>query len=204
MIFGPTVNEGFLYALPLEAGANLVTIPFGHAVDALCYVLGEMKEISATLANHRPELDLLTNDNKPTGKKVQKTAHDYISMTGVLKEGGGVVDVTYAPGFSRTGRDFYWVINGTDGTLVLEGGKMGGHVQMVQPTVKLAKDDSIEDVQVDKAGDFSFNVGKAWDAWAGVGTDQGYSVTTWDEALVRHRMIDAIYRSAERGTKENY
>lgn len=198
------MNEAFQYALPLEAGANIVTIPFGHAVDALCYVLGEIKDISATLANLRPEHDLLTNDNKPTGKKVKKTAHDYVSMTGVLAEGGGIVDVTYAPGLSRDGRDFYWIINGTEGTLILEGGKLGGHIQMFQPTIKLATDEGVESVEVEKATDLSFNVGKAWDAWAGVGLDQGYSVTTWDEALVRHRMIDAVYRSAEHGTRENY
>jgi predicted dehydrogenase len=203
MIFGPTVKEDFLYALPLEAGANLVTIPFGHAVDALCYVLGELNDISATLANLRPELDLLSSDDKPQGR-VKKTAHDHVSMTGRLVDGGGMVDVTYAPGLSRTGRDFYWEINGTDGSLVLEGGKMGGHVQMFQPTVKFATDEKIEDVPVEKAQNFSFNVGKAWDAWAGVGLSDGYSVTTWEDALVRHKMIDAIYRSAERGTRENH
>ncbi|KAJ4373206.1 hypothetical protein N0V83_003499 [Neocucurbitaria cava] len=183
MIFGPTVHEGFLYALPVEAGANLVTIPFGHAVDALCFVLGEIKDISATLANHRPELDLLNNEGKPV-RKVTKTAHDYVSITALLVNGGGVVDVTYAPALSRTNRDFVWEINGTKGSLLLEGGKMGGHVQMYQPTVKLAveKDakvqlygeqsagkEELEEVKVEKAGDMSFNVGKAWDAWAGVG-----------------------------------
>lgn len=199
------MNESFLYALPIEAGANLLTVPFGHAVDALCYVLGEVKDISATLANHRPELELLGDDQKPTGKKVTKTAHDYVSMTGVMVNGGGVVDVTYAPATSRVGRDFYWLINGTEGSLVLEGGSpMSGHVQMSQPTVKLGTDGEMKDVEVEKAGDFSFNVGKAWEAWAGVGLDQGYSVTTWEDALLRHKMIDAIYRSAERGTKENY
>jgi predicted dehydrogenase len=201
---GPTVQESFLYGMPVEAGANLVTIPFGHAVDALCYVLGEIKDITATLANHRPEVELLGEDGKSKGK-VQKTAHDYVSISGHLAKGGGIVDVTYAPGHSRTGRHFYWEINGENGSLVLENTSiMGGHIQMFQPIVKLALDDSIEEIQTDKATDFSFNVGKAWDAWSGVGLEQGYSVTTWDDALVRHEMIDAIYRSAARGTKENY
>lgn len=204
MIFGPTVNEGFLYALPIEAGANLLTIPFGHAVDALCYVLGEIKDISATLVNLRPELDLIGSDGKPAGK-VTKTAHDHVSITGELVNGGGVVSVTYAGGLSRSNRDFVWEIVGTEGTLVLEGPKMGGHVQMIQPTVKLAKSDQqLEAVEVEKAADTSYNVGRAWDAWAGVGLDKGHSVTTFEDALLRHKMIDAIYRSAEKGTKENY
>ena len=41
-IFGPKITENILYTLPVEAGANLVTIPFSHAVDALCFVLGEI------------------------------------------------------------------------------------------------------------------------------------------------------------------
>ncbi|KAJ4364755.1 hypothetical protein N0V95_000702 [Ascochyta clinopodiicola] len=217
MIFGPTVHEGFLYGLPIEAGANLLTIPFGHAVDALCHVLGELKDISATLANLLPELDLIGKDGKPTGK-VKKTAHDHVSITGRLANGGGIVAVTYAGGLSRTNRDFCWEIVGTEGTLILEGPKMGGHVQMYQPTVKFAKSNpaaalygassdakqELEDIGVDKASEMSYNVGRAWDAWAGVGLDKGHSVTTFEDALVRHKMLDAIYRSAEKGTTENY
>lgn len=217
IIFGPVIQESFLYGLPVEAGANLLTIPFGHAVDAMCHVLGEVKNISATLTNLLPELDLVRNDGTPGGK-IKKTAHDHVSMTGELANGGGLVNVTYAGGLSRSNRNFIWEIVGTEGTLLLEGPKMGGHVQMYQPTVKLSKSDpqmalykaasddkqELEIVEVEKASDFSYNVGKAWDAWAGVGLHKGHSVTTFEDALLRHRMIDAIYRSAEKGTRENY
>jgi predicted dehydrogenase len=190
--------------LPVEAGANLVTIPFGHTIDALCYVLGEIKDISATLTNLRPEVELIGADGKSKGR-VQKTAHDHVSIIGQLASGSGLVNATYSAGLSRTGRNFFWEINGTDGSLVLENAAMmSGHVQMFQPTIKLATDAGVEELSVEQAADFSFNVGKAWDAWAGVGLDQGYSVANWDDALVRHKMIDAIYRSAERGTRENY
>jgi predicted dehydrogenase len=201
---GATIDESFLYGMPIEAGANLITIPFGHAIDAFCFVLGEIKDVSATVANLRPELEVIGADGKSKGK-VQKTAHDHISITGQLANGGGVVNATYSAANSRTGRNFFWEINGTDGSLVLENpNMMGGHVQMFQPTLMLATDAGIEEVSTGKFADFSFSVGKAWDAWAGVGLDQGYSATTFDEALVRHKMIDAIYRSAEGGTKENY
>lgn len=199
----------------------MLTIPFGHAVDALCHVLGEIKDLSATLANLRPELQLVDKDNKPL-KTVTKTAPDYVSVTGFLVNGGGVVNVTYAPGFSRTNRDFHWEINGTEGSLVLEGdgfgGPVGGHIQMFQPTVRLgtgnptfnthgtevAPQEKLEVVHPGKASELALNVGKAWDAWAGFGLDEGYSVTTFEDALLRHKMIDAIYRSAKQGTRENY
>lgn len=50
---------------------------------------------------------------------------------------------------------------------------------MFQPTIKLAANNGIEEVKTETFADLSFGVGKAWDAWAGVGRDQGYSVTTW-------------------------
>ncbi|KAF2194469.1 NAD-binding Rossmann fold oxidoreductase family protein [Zopfia rhizophila CBS 207.26] len=205
MIFGPTITEGFEYALPLSAGANLVTIPFGHAIDALCFVLGEFESLSATLANHRPELALVMKDGKEI-KKVSKSAHDYVSVTGTLV-GGAVVDATYAGGTSRTGKNFYWEINGTEGSLVLEAEY--GHIQMFQPSLKFVGNGEgakLEELEVEKAGDFdkgdfSFNVGRAWDAWAGKGKG---SVTTFGDALVRHKLIEAVYRSAEKGTRERY
>ena len=211
-IFGPTVDEGFLYGLPVEAGANLLTIPFGHALDALCYILGEIKDIAATLANLRPELDLVGKDGKPAGKKIKKTAHDHVNITGRLANGGGVISATYAGGISRDGRDFFLEIIGTKGTLVLQGPKQGGHVQMNQPTVKLARSDppvsdtkeGLEPVQVADGSAIWHNGGKAWDAWVGVGLDKGHRVPTFEDALVRHKMIHAIYQSAEKGTRENY
>jgi predicted dehydrogenase len=204
MIFGGVIPEEFLYGLPIEAGANMLTIPFGHAVDALCYVLGsELQGILATLSNNYPEIDLVDSNGKPIEKR-KKTAHDFVSITASLINGGGNVAVTYAPGVPRSGHGFYWEIIGSKGTLILEG-DTGGHVQMFQPTIKLAVGDGgVKEVEVEKAGDFSFNVGKAWDAWAGIGTENGYSATTWEEALVRHKMIEAIYRSADKGTRENY
>ncbi|KAH6872244.1 NAD-binding Rossmann fold oxidoreductase family protein [Alternaria rosae] len=203
MIFGGITMPSYSYMHPIENGANLLTIPFGHAVDALCYVFSsELQSISAVLSNRYPELQLVDENYQPLGETKTKTSHDFVSITAELINGGGNVDVTYAPGLSRSGRDFYWEIIGSEGTLVLEGPKMGGHVQMFQPTIKIALgQEELKEVEVEKAEDFSFNVGRAWDAWAGEGKG---SVTTWEDAVVRHKMIEAIYRSAEKGTREDY
>ncbi|KAF2642024.1 NAD-binding Rossmann fold oxidoreductase family protein [Massarina eburnea CBS 473.64] len=212
MLFGPQTPEHLTYTFPIENGANLLTIPFGHAVDALCYVLGEWESLTATLANQFPELAVVDAEGSEI-RKERKSSHDYISVTGILADGGGVVDATYAGGASRTGRDFYWEINGTEGSLTLKGQK--GHIQMFQPTLELVIGDGagkkVEAVHVEMKGaegtnhgDFSFNVGRAWDAWAGEGLEEGGSVTTFEDAVVRHRMMEAIYRSAEKGTWEKY
>ncbi|KAF2744623.1 NAD-binding Rossmann fold oxidoreductase family protein [Sporormia fimetaria CBS 119925] len=208
MIFGPTLTEDMVYLCDVKNGANLVTIPFGHAVDAFCYVLGEMESLSATLANHRPEATVVDGEGKEI-RKIEKTSHDYISVTGTLVN-GAVAEMTYAAAFSRTGRNFYWEINGTEGSLIVEGNF--GHIQMFTTTLKFVGNEpgaKPETIELEKSGepekgDFSYNVGKAWDAWAGAGKDAGHTVTTFEDAVVRHRMIDAIYRSAEKGTRESY
>ncbi|OCL04465.1 hypothetical protein AOQ84DRAFT_416225 [Glonium stellatum] len=200
MIFGPTVHDYFMYALPIEHGANLITIPAGHAMDALCYVLGELSSLQATLANNRPVLPLVDAEGKEI-RKVEKSAHDYMAVTGIIKR-GGVASITYQGGVSNTGKDFYWEINGTKGSLVMEG--PSGHIQMYQPTLKFASREQgaeLEAVEVTEAKDFTYNIGSAYDAFAE--KSDGH-VTTFEDALVRHRMIQAIYTSDMNGIRGTY
>jgi len=204
-IFGPEAAPYLEYMMPIEHGANLVTIPAGHAMDALCYVLGELDGLQATLANNRPKMPIFDTLG-PAAKllrTVDKTAHDYMAVTGRLARGGGVATVVYQGGNSPTGRGFYWEIQGTKGTLVLEGAQ--GHVQMFHPKLSFVRAESeaklVEEVELEAVPDFSYNVGKAWDAFVGEGPG---SVSTFDDALLRHKMIDAIYRSNEKGTRETY
>ncbi|RMD40744.1 hypothetical protein DV735_g4390, partial [Chaetothyriales sp. CBS 134920] len=198
-LFGPQVPSIFEYGLPIEHGANLLTIPAGHAIDALCYVVGEFRDLQATLVNIRPEVPVV-DVKSGSVRTLKKTSHDHVSVQGNL-ERGGLATVVYKPGTSDTGRDFYWEIVGTKGTLVLEG--PNGHVQMFHPTLKFAKAGTgeLKEIPVEVASDFSVNVGNAWDAFAGKGEG---SVTTFEDALIRHKLIDAIYRSNEKGTRESY
>ncbi|KAJ9664206.1 hypothetical protein H2198_000424 [Neophaeococcomyces mojaviensis] len=209
MISGETSSQDFSYGFPVEAGANLLTIPAGHAMDAMCWVLGEMSDLQASLANMRPTFGLTDASGNIVGEG-KKTAHDMIAVIGHLVRGGGVVSVSYKGGMNPISGapNFSWVINGTKGTLSLEGGM--GHIQMWQPKIGFVKQDGkLEDVVVEPVGteysytggNFSYAVGKAWEAFAGKGDG---TVTTFRDALLRHRMLDAIYRSDKNGTRESY
>ena len=168
IIFGPTSPEQYGYMYPISAGANLLTIPCGHAIDALCWVLGELGYVSATLANRRPTVSVVNGDGKVVGE-AKKEVHDVVSINGELEK-GGVVNVVYEGGMNPVGGpSFFWQINGTKGSVVLEGEY--GHVQMFQPKVKFAKTgEEAKDVDVKWVGsDFSHGVGEAWDALAGKG-----------------------------------
>jgi predicted dehydrogenase len=212
--WGAVCPDFMLYSLDKDSGGTLVSIPFGHAVDALCFVLGEVESLNAVTKNTTPEVMLVDMGFQPI-KTVPKTSDDWISMSGTLVN-GGAVNVTYAGDFSRTGRNFYWEINGTEGSLVFTGAV--GHVQTCEPTLEfIDKSGQRETIEVEKStvtrdepyihpGDLAFNVGRAWDAWASdkVATEKGASVVTFEDALVRMRMLDAIYRSAKEGTRESY
>ncbi|OAP55381.1 hypothetical protein AYL99_10354 [Fonsecaea erecta] len=211
-IMGRVMPAPLEYELSIESGANLVTISAMHAVDALCFVLGEFQDLQATLANHRPKMPIIDPTTGKVQKLADKTCHDYMSVTGTLAR-GGVASVVYQGGHSLTGKDFYWEINGTKGSLILEA--PSGLVEMYHPTMKFVRAEeeasfkSFDDgkgpqpkeVEVEVATEFSYNVGQAWDAFAGAGSG---TVTTFEDALVRHKMIDAIYRSSAKGTRETY
>lgn len=177
-----------------------MTIPASHAIDALCYVLGEFKDLQATLANNRPKIKMIDESGNFL-RTVDKTAHDHMSLQGTLAR-GGVATVVYQASTSRTGKNFYWEINGTKGSLALEG--PDGHVQMNHPSIKIVKatkDAVLEEIEVDQCEDYSANVGVAWDAFVGQGPG---SVATFEDAVLRHKMIDAIYKSNSNGSRESY
>src|SRR5207249_1158616 len=53
MGWGPTVEPFNAYLNDKNNGATMLSIALGHAVDALCHCLGEIRELSATMAVRR-------------------------------------------------------------------------------------------------------------------------------------------------------
>ena len=98
-------------------GANTLTIAGGHAIDALCFVLGEFEEVSARLAVnlkewHNPETDEVFKVDSP----------DWISVSGRLVSGAQVAFLTTTVSFNPGGTRFE--IFGREGTLVLTAGSL--------------------------------------------------------------------------------
>jgi predicted dehydrogenase len=73
-------------------GANTLTIAGGHAIDALCAVLGEFAEVSARVSTRVPEW------RTPEGKPVPVDAPDTINVVGRMASGAEVtVNVAAVP-----------------------------------------------------------------------------------------------------------
>ena len=61
-----------------------MTIPGGHAVDALCYIVGEFAELTARVTTRIPMWK-----HAVTGEDFPVDAPDTVTVAGLLKNGGG-------------------------------------------------------------------------------------------------------------------
>ncbi|GAB2806711.1 Gfo/Idh/MocA family oxidoreductase [Streptomyces chlorus] len=111
--WGATYDDSHAYLLDARSGATLLSIPFGHSVDALAMVLGEFRKVSAHIENLRPEVTHVTS-----GAVAAKSAEDQIAVAGLLRS-GAVAAVHFRGGTSRA-TAFHWEINGTKGDLVVK------------------------------------------------------------------------------------
>src|SRR5206468_9517867 len=109
-IAGDVLVQPNAYMLDKTNGANLLTVPFGHSLDILSYVLGEFADVSAVSDVRRPLISI-----EGTGEQIVKTAADQIAVIGTLTPGATAsIHIREAV---AGGTGFLWEINGTDGTL---------------------------------------------------------------------------------------
>src|SRR5947208_5009655 len=95
MGWGPTVEPFNAYLNDKKNGATMLSIAVGHTADALCHCLGEVRELSATMAMRRKSFSLAgTDESKPMN------AEDQVGVTGLL-EGGAAFSIHYRGGVSR-------------------------------------------------------------------------------------------------------
>ena len=92
-------------------GANTLTITFGHVLDAMCMVVGELTEVSAIVGTQVPQW--FETDTK---KYVDVTSPDNIVVQGRL-ENGAIVNA-YCGVHPYHGSGHRFEIYGKDGTLV--------------------------------------------------------------------------------------
>lgn len=95
------------YTLDRRNGATLLTIVFGHMIDAVSLVVGELEELVATTATRRPLV-------RSEGELVPMTAADQIAVSGTLP-GGAVLAAHQRGGAAASG--FSLLVEGTEGRL---------------------------------------------------------------------------------------
>src|SRR5437879_11960703 len=197
---GDVVGRPNAYMLDKANGANLLTVPLGHSLDMLNYVLGEFVDLSAVSDIRRPLITI-----EETGERIVKTAADQIAVIGTLTSGATAsVHIREAV---AGGTGFLWEINGTDGTLRITAdaalpeifpmtvaGAQGRNepAELAVPTSLTKNWPALTSLQ----GAPAFNVGRTYAAFAADIENRTRTVPDFADAVRRHEVIAAIERSA--------
>ena len=202
---GDVVGQPNAYMLDKTNGANLLTVPVGHSLDILNYVLGEFAELSAVSAVRRPLITI-----EETGEQIVKTAADQVAVIGTLTSGATAsIHIREAV---AGGIGFQWEINGTDGTLritadaalpeifpLIVAGARGRNepTELAVPAALTQKWPALTSL----VGAPAFNVGRAYAAFAADIDNGTHTVPDFADAVRRHEVIAAIESSAASGER---
>jgi predicted dehydrogenase len=190
------------YLLDRAQGATMLTIPVGHTLAALRTVLGDVAEVSAVLATRRT-----TAIAADTGETLPVSAPDQVLVSGVLV-GGAPVSIHYRGGTGRDRDGLVWEINGTEGDIRITGSS--GHPQMIQlfVTGARANDTMFQPLEVSASyrsepplDVVPGNVARLYARMAQDVRDGTRTAPTFDDAVATHRVIAAIERAADTGTR---
>jgi predicted dehydrogenase len=203
MGWGPTVESYNAYVNDKTNGATMLSIALGHAADALCHCLGEVRELSATMTMRRTTFEIAD-----TGESKPMTADDQVCVTGLL-DGGAAFSIHYRGGHSR-GTNLLWEINGTEGDLQLT--SAGGQAQIFEIDIRGGRgaQSSLEALPVPEQYRWSppqgpgpsTNVAQSYVRFARDYREGTHLCPTFDDAVTRHRMLNAIETAATTGQRQ--
>ncbi|EDP61496.1 putative oxidoreductase [alpha proteobacterium BAL199] len=180
-------------------GANPMTIPGGHSIDALCHILGEFAEVSARVTTR-----IGMWKHAVTGDDFPVDAPDTVTAAGVLKSGAEVSYQVASVPFNASGTRLE--IYGRKGTLVLTSksvniGPSQLHLAIGNATMaEIIPPDRYRLVSADMAAGPGRNVGQAYARFASALRSGKSDTPDFGDAVARHALIDAMERSHREGT----
>ena len=182
-------------------GANTLTIGAGHSMDVICFCVAEFREISAQLSTQVP----VWETSQP-GNTVAVTSPDNVLVSGVLTNGAvASVHVATVPWH---GTGWRMEVYSREGTLIASSAQMvqygeihvqGGHgdgglQDIPVPDQQVPVPDQVPAGQPYNVAQMYRRLGQAIRLGEGVEPD-------FRAAVKRHKMLDAIERSSEKGTR---
>jgi predicted dehydrogenase len=195
------------YLADRSTGATLMTIPGGHSIDALCFCMGEFKELSGFVATQRPQVK-----NTETGETLQMTSPDQILLNGVL-ESGALASV-HVKGGTANGTGFLFEIQGTDGDLILGAvrPRAGSSVQISELSIRGSREGkAVEELQI--PGSYRwvpaavpagppFNVAQLFMRMAEAIREGKSATPDFALAVKRHHLLDVIQKASDTGQRQ--
>jgi predicted dehydrogenase len=189
-------GHGRIWQGQRKAGANTLTIAGGHGLEAMCAVLGELSEVSARIATRIPAWR-----NTETGETVAVDSPDVINVAGRLHSGGEVsvqiASVPFGGGSSRLD------IFGRAGamTLTASGALSVGPNRLLatrgrEAATELPVPERFKVVPAGTPPGSPSNVAQTYQRFVEAKGAAGRFDCDFDLAVTRHRLVDAIERSA--------
>ena len=186
-------------------GANMLTITFGHVLDAMCMVVGELTEVSAVVSTQVPQW--FESDTKKT---VDVTSPDNIMIQGRLESGAVVTANVGVHPYHGSGHRFE--IYGKDGTLMMIGGGEAGQ-EVNRKIMGGKKDDkALAELPVPERLKWvpeavrkegrAYDVGQMWMNFARAIRGGAPAQPDFEHAVRRHRSLDAIVRASQTGQRQ--
>jgi predicted dehydrogenase len=210
--WGAEFTSSRAYLADRSTGASLMTIPGGHSIDALCFCLGEFKELSSFVATQRPQVK-----NVDTGETLRMTSPDQVLLNGVL-ENGALASV-HIKGGAANGVGFLFEIQGTEGELIIGPARPrparprpGSSVQISELSIKGSREGKpLEEVAIPEnyrwvppavpAGP-PFNVGQLFMRMAEAIRAGKPAAPNFALAVKRHRLLDVIQKASDTGQRQ--
>jgi predicted dehydrogenase len=201
--WGATIDRA--YQADRANGANLLTITGGHQIDALCYCLGEFRELAAFAISQRDRIPLAA-----TGEMIAKNVPDQLAVSGIVGD-GAVVSFQIRGGMAR-GTEFLFEIHGQEGDLQLTATTRAS-MQRQELTVKGARGGTKELAELPVPAKFRrapmgmpedsrYNVAQFY-AHLAERIRDGKPVTPgFDAAVRRHRLLDMIVQASNTGVRQ--
>lgn len=199
---GGITDEKSRYLLNEINGATLLTINGGHSLDVLCYILGDFKELSATMNVHFTEALV-----QETGKTAEKNTADQIVIHGTLVNGTSA-SVHIQGGVHPA---FQLEIRGEKGAFRLTQKNSYGHVQfgnliiekMIHPNNLFnSKAILMEEVKIsDQNNDAISYVNQAYTMLAKDIVESKKHIPNFNDAVKLHRLLDVVRKSAKTGKR---
>jgi predicted dehydrogenase len=183
-------------------GAHTLSIATGHAIDVLCFCVADFKEVAALSTTQVPVWE-----TAEPGKTVHVTAPDNVLVSGGLTNGAvASVHVATVPWH---GTGWRLEVYGREGTLVAASEQMVQYAQIRlqggrgedRALQALPVPDRLTWVSDEVPQGPPCNVAQMYHRLGEAIREGREAQPNFDLAVKRHRLLDAIQRSSDRGSR---
>jgi predicted dehydrogenase len=199
------------YTVDNSLRGNLLAIFGGHSLDAFIYMLGDFKDLSATVQNQFKHSKVID-----TGETIEKTSFDQILVNGILRN-GAAASVHLQGGVTHQ-LGVVLEIFGDKGVLVLS--VDGSSIQRGPYKLLGARVNAVEepcDLKIKRLGvpekyqwvpttiskdESAFNVAQAHSKFARDILEDTYQMPSFADAVKLHQLLDTIEEAAYSGKRQ--